>query len=208
MRVTTSSKFKRILDLQIGDRVLPHQGHYRPVTHLFQRAYDGELLRIKVKLIGTTLEVTPGASDFYIKGLGKRENFRSETKWLSVSQILEGLCPPYVTDMDEAVDRVLEEKFGSGGTYADPDVFGKAYRDRASAAGYLEKAAHHLPWSSTRRRSAATWSRRTGASPRTRTPCTCPASRWSLGPRAQYYVRFGDPGHARRQAEGREIWGR
>src|SRR5258706_1270777 len=59
MRVTTEQGVKRILDLQIGDRVLTHEGHYRPVTHLFQRAYDGELLRIKVKLIGTTLAVTP-----------------------------------------------------------------------------------------------------------------------------------------------------
>ena len=59
MRVTTEQGVKRILDLEIGDCVLTHEGHYRPVTHLFQRAYDGELLRIKVKLIGTTLEVTP-----------------------------------------------------------------------------------------------------------------------------------------------------
>ena len=29
------------------------------MTHLFQRAYEGELLNIKIKLIGTTLEITP-----------------------------------------------------------------------------------------------------------------------------------------------------
>ncbi|MEW5941444.1 MAG: ribonucleotide reductase N-terminal alpha domain-containing protein, partial [Chloroflexota bacterium] len=59
MRVTTSQGVKRIDQLEIGDRVLTHAGHFRPVTHLFQRAYDGELLRVKIKLIGTTLEVTP-----------------------------------------------------------------------------------------------------------------------------------------------------
>jgi ribonucleoside-diphosphate reductase alpha chain len=59
MRVTTSQGVKRIEYLEIGDRVLTHAGRFRPLTQLFQRAYNGELLRIKVKLIGTTLEVTP-----------------------------------------------------------------------------------------------------------------------------------------------------
>jgi ribonucleoside-diphosphate reductase alpha chain len=59
MRVTTEQGVKRIADLQIGDRVLTHLGRYRPVTELYQRAYSGTLLRIKIKLIGTTLEVTP-----------------------------------------------------------------------------------------------------------------------------------------------------
>lgn len=59
MRITTANGAKRIADLQVGDRVLTHQGRYRPVTELFQRAYEGELLRIKTKLIGTVLEVTP-----------------------------------------------------------------------------------------------------------------------------------------------------
>ncbi len=59
MRVTTEQGMKRIADLQIGDRVLTHEGRYRPVTELFQRAYSGELLRIKTKQLGTTMEVTP-----------------------------------------------------------------------------------------------------------------------------------------------------
>jgi len=59
MRVTTEQGIQRIADLQTGDRVLTHLGRYRPVTRLSQRAYQGELLRIRVKLIGTTLEVTP-----------------------------------------------------------------------------------------------------------------------------------------------------
>ena len=59
MRVTTEHGTKRIADLRPGDHVLTHEGRYRPITETFQRAYDGELLRIKIKLIGTTLEVTP-----------------------------------------------------------------------------------------------------------------------------------------------------
>ena len=134
----------------------------------------------------------------------------SQPNYVGIDGFLEGLCPPYVTDMDEAVDRVLEEKFGSGGTYADPEVFGQAYRDRESAEGYLKRRPTTRPRrSSTRKRSAATWSRPTGASPRTRTPCTCPASGCSSRTSSSSTTSASrDPGHARRQAEGREIWGR
>ena len=59
MSITTDAGIKRIADLEVGDRVLTHLGRYRPVTELHQRHYDGELLRIKVKLLGTVLEVTP-----------------------------------------------------------------------------------------------------------------------------------------------------
>lgn len=59
MRVTTEHGAKPIVELRPGDRVLTHAGRYRPVTEVFQRAYQGELLRIKIDLIGTTLEVTP-----------------------------------------------------------------------------------------------------------------------------------------------------
>ncbi len=59
MRVTTSQGVKRIEHLEIGDQVLTHAGRFRPVTQLFRRAYHGELLRIKVRSIGTTMEVTP-----------------------------------------------------------------------------------------------------------------------------------------------------
>ncbi|NDJ75182.1 MAG: adenosylcobalamin-dependent ribonucleoside-diphosphate reductase [Chloroflexi bacterium] len=59
MRVNTAHGLKRMADLAVGDRVLTHQGRYRPVTELHRRAYDDELLRIKFKLIGTTMEVTP-----------------------------------------------------------------------------------------------------------------------------------------------------
>lgn len=59
MHVTTEQGVKPIAELKIGERVLTHAGRYRPVIELHQRAYAGELLRIKIKLIGTTLEVTP-----------------------------------------------------------------------------------------------------------------------------------------------------
>lgn len=59
MRVVTDRGLKPIAELQVGDRVLTHKGHYRPVTHLSQRSYEGQLLRIRVHRIGTPLEITP-----------------------------------------------------------------------------------------------------------------------------------------------------
>ncbi|MCX7837929.1 MAG: adenosylcobalamin-dependent ribonucleoside-diphosphate reductase [Anaerolineae bacterium] len=59
MRVTTEAGVKPIAELEVGDRVLTHLGRYRPVLECSRRNYEGEILRIKVKLIGTTLRVTP-----------------------------------------------------------------------------------------------------------------------------------------------------
>ena len=56
--------------------------------------------------------------------------------------MLEGLCPPYVTDMDAAVDQVLEEKFGPGGTYTNAEVFAQSYKDKATAETYMKHAGH------------------------------------------------------------------
>ncbi len=52
--------------------------------------------------------------------------------------VLETLTPPYVRSMDEAVDRVLAQKFGAGGAYADAALFGRAYRKGADADWYLK----------------------------------------------------------------------
>ncbi len=66
----------------------------------------------------------------------------SQPNHVGIDGVLEGLCPPYVTDMDAAVDQVLEEKFGPDGTYTNADVFAQAYRDEAAAADYLRHAGH------------------------------------------------------------------
>ncbi|MFZ5880885.1 MAG: adenosylcobalamin-dependent ribonucleoside-diphosphate reductase [Chloroflexota bacterium] len=76
MRVTTAAGVKQISQLQVGDRVLTHEGRYRPVTEMFQRAYDGELLNIKVRLIGTTMEVTPEHPILTEKGWTKAGELR------------------------------------------------------------------------------------------------------------------------------------
>lgn len=62
---------------------------------------------------------------------------------VGIDGVLEGLCPPYVKSMDEAVDRVIEEKFGSQGAYGDKEVFARSYQAKSSAEAFLRDAEPH-----------------------------------------------------------------
>jgi hypothetical protein len=64
----------------------------------------------------------------------------SQPNPVGIDSILESCCPPYVKTMDEAVERVLEDKFGSQGAYGDVDVFARSYKSRGSAEEFLHKA--------------------------------------------------------------------
>ena len=60
---------------------------------------------------------------------------------IGIDGLLESLTPPYVKSMDEAVDRVLEEKYGPAGTYGDNSVFDRSYRKSDYGDAYLKMAA-------------------------------------------------------------------
>jgi hypothetical protein len=60
---------------------------------------------------------------------------------IGIDGLLESLTPPYVKSMDEAVDRVLEEKYGPTGTYGDRSVFDRAYQRSDFGDAYLKMAA-------------------------------------------------------------------
>ena len=70
----------------------------------------------------------------------------SQPNPIGIDGILEGLTPPYVASMDEAVDRVIEMKYGAnGGSYGEKGVFTRPYRNAADAGKYLDKATHFDP---------------------------------------------------------------
>jgi hypothetical protein len=60
---------------------------------------------------------------------------------IGIDGLLESLTPPYVKSMDEAVERVLEEKYGPAGTYGDSSVFDRSYRKSDYGDAYLKMAA-------------------------------------------------------------------
>ncbi len=67
----------------------------------------------------------------------------SQPNPVGIDGILEGLCPPYVSSMDEAVDRVVERKYGATGTaYGNEAVFGASYRNSDDARAYAQKGTH------------------------------------------------------------------
>lgn len=67
----------------------------------------------------------------------------SQPNPVGIDGVLEGLCPPYVASMDDAVDQLLAEKYGPGGMYSDLNVFKRPYLSRAIAQDYLENASHY-----------------------------------------------------------------
>jgi hypothetical protein len=67
----------------------------------------------------------------------------SQPNPVGIDNILEGLCPPYVSSMAEAVDRVVEAKYGAAGPYGDAKVFSSPYRNPADGQAYLQQATHY-----------------------------------------------------------------
>lgn len=59
---------------------------------------------------------------------------------IGLDGVLEALTPPYVANMSEAVDRVLEEKFGPDGVYGDKKIFEQPYRTGSDAAAFMREA--------------------------------------------------------------------
>jgi hypothetical protein len=62
---------------------------------------------------------------------------------VGIDGLLEGLCPPYVSSMDEAVDRVVAEKYSATGLYGNLELFSHAYQTPEIAAEYLRNASHY-----------------------------------------------------------------
>ena len=67
----------------------------------------------------------------------------SQPNPVGIDGILQGLCPPYVNSMDDAVDQLLSEKYSSGGVYGDLNVFKRPYLSENLAQEYLQNASHY-----------------------------------------------------------------
>jgi hypothetical protein len=133
----------------------------------------------------------------------------SQPNFVGIDGVLEGLCPPYEKDMDAAVERVLEEKYGPNGTYADKESFARAYRDQATADAYLRQQSPHPAKAIEYTKEVCRYLYATyGRFPAHTDSFHLPGlwaqfSRVDLG----YYERFANPNHFRRQAERPGVWG-
>lgn len=133
----------------------------------------------------------------------------SQPNYVGIDGVLEGLCPPYVADMDAAVDQVIEEKFGIG-AYGDAEVFAQAYRDRATAEGYLSLAKPHPPEAIAYTKEICRYLVDTYGRFPAHTDAFYLPGIWVQFSHleTEYYDRFANPGHARRASEGKQIWER
>jgi hypothetical protein len=128
---------------------------------------------------------------------------------VGIDGVLEGLCPPYITNMDAAVDQVLEDKLGAEGAYGDHEVFAKAYRDRATANAYLRAAAPHPPEAVEYAKEVCRYIYETYGRFPAHTDAFHLPGIWAQFSRLEieYYEKYASPHHYRRQAERAGIWG-
>ncbi|HKB13799.1 MAG TPA: hypothetical protein VKD69_24200 [Vicinamibacterales bacterium] len=134
------------------------------LAHTFQVDYEAILLLQNLVLTGQALGLggwlhasTPAPLIYErdpakgIFGLGFRMHTPDKNwgRWpptpstlpnpVGLDGVIQALCPPYVS-MNDAVDRVLDEKFGNQGTYRDVARFARAYRNVDGAEAYLRQA--------------------------------------------------------------------
>jgi hypothetical protein len=134
----------------------------------------------------------------------------SQPNFVGIDGVLEGLCPPYVTDMDAAVDAVLESKYGPSGSYGDKETFAQAYKDQAAADAFLRRAEPHSKETIEYTKEICRYLVETYGRFPAHTDAFYIPGIWVQFSHLEidYYERFAAPGHARRQAEGRALWGR
>jgi hypothetical protein len=60
---------------------------------------------------------------------------------VGMNGLLEGLCPPYYNNMSEAVDALLNIKYGKSGLYTDPKYFDQVFKPKL-AESFLEQVPH------------------------------------------------------------------
>jgi hypothetical protein len=127
---------------------------------------------------------------------------------VGIDGVLEGLCPPYVT-IDEAVDQILEQKYGGAGAYGDEAIFRRPYQRAQDGRTYLAEGERYS----------------TGAIEYTREVCHYIYDTYGRFPahvnafhlpgvwlqfshlEMEFYDRFFDPALYRRQAAHHEMWG-
>lgn len=94
--ITTSESVIPIEQVQEGQMVLTHTGHYHRVLGTMQRAYKGQLLTIQTAYRREPVTCTP-EHPFYVR---RRVQTYSEPVWVEAKDLLPGdvLCEPHTKD--------------------------------------------------------------------------------------------------------------
>jgi hypothetical protein len=132
----------------------------------------------------------------------------SQPNYVGIDGILEGLCPPYVKSMDEAVDKVMEMKLSAQGTYGDMDIFAKPYKERAQAESFVRQMIPHSPKAVAHAKDICNYIYDTyGRFPAHTNAFYCPGI-WAQFSHVEreYYEQYAQPSYWSRQAAHDALW--
>lgn len=123
--------------------------------------------------------------------------------------LLQALCPPYVKSMDEAVDRIVEDKYGSQGVYGDKALFARSYSTQGNAEAYLRNAEHFSKDAIQYCKDICNYIYDTYGRFPAHTDAFYTPGMWIQFSHLEleYYRKFYNPELFRHQAEHEEIWG-
>lgn len=133
----------------------------------------------------------------------------SQPNPVGIDGILESLTPPYVSSMDEAVDRVVESKYSkTGAGYGNDDIFARAYRNRDDARAYMEKGTKFGPKQIQYVKDACNYIYETYDRFPAHVDAFYSPGMWLQFSHLEleYYDRFFDPGQYTRQAAHDALW--
>jgi len=129
---------------------------------------------------------------------------------IGIDGVLESLTPPYVNTMDEAVDKVIEEKYGPLGTYGDHTIFDRAYRNKEYGDAFLKMASRRpTPQAIEYAREICTYIYDTyGRFPAHVNAFHVPGVWLQFSHlELEFYDKYFDPALYHRQAEHDQLWG-
>jgi hypothetical protein len=128
---------------------------------------------------------------------------------IGLDGFLEGLCPPYVKSMDEAVDIVVERKMGTQGAYGNKEIFATAYRDQKVADAYLKQARPFSKEVIQYTKDICNYLYDTYGRFPAHTDAFYLPGIWAQFSHLEleYYEKYASPGHYKRQAAHANVWG-
>lgn len=89
--IYTDTEPKYIKEVRVGDRVLGHDGKYHTVTQTFVHPYEGNLIKVKAKAVGTALALTPNHPIFCAqvmhKDAGRNTLVFKEPRWVRADSV-------------------------------------------------------------------------------------------------------------------------
>ncbi len=133
----------------------------------------------------------------------------SQPNPVGIDGLLEGLCPPYVKSMDDAVDAIIDQKYGANGNYSNLQMFGKQFAKAGLAGQFTKEAARYEPDAIAYAKEICNYIYDTYGRYPAHVDAWYSPGTWIqvCQIEMEYYQKYFDEGSYARQAQYDEIWG-